>query len=470
MAKDKISDYSSTANSNTDIAGINIDEGCAPSGINDAIRTLMAQLKTWQSGGQDVYIHPAGSASAPSITANGDTNTGIFFPAADTVGITTGGTERARVDSAGNLGLGVTPFANSLSKGLDWVNGAGVFGNSNNAYWSANAYYDSAWKYKATAAAAFLGMESGSFRFNIAASGTAGNAITFTEAMRLDASGNFMVGTTTPLQTASNRGNITVNGSASSIFNMGVNGSVVAYLFASSTSATYEVAGTNTISASGANVIALNTNGSERARIDSSGNLLVGTTSANSRKVYVSGGVTANWLTTLEHTGANPYGLQIYYPNVTGGGGSFFFQGLDSGGSRVQIGGSGNIQNVNNSYGAISDIKLKENIVDASPKLADLMQVQVRNYNLIGDTTKQIGVVAQELESVFPAMIEETPDFETVTTTDEDGNEKVEQVATGTTTKSVKYSVFVPMLIKAIQEQQAIITALTARIEVLEQA
>ena len=68
MSKDKISDYSSTANSNTDIAGINIDEGCAPSGINDAIRTLMAQLKTWQSGGQDIYITPAGSASAPAVT------------------------------------------------------------------------------------------------------------------------------------------------------------------------------------------------------------------------------------------------------------------------------------------------------------------------------------------------------------------------------------------------------------------
>jgi hypothetical protein len=108
MSKDKISDYSTTANSNTDIGGINVDEGCAPSGINDAIRTLMAQLKTWQSGGQDVYIHPAGSASAPSITANGDTNTGIFFPAADTVGIATGGTERARVDSSGNLGVGTT--------------------------------------------------------------------------------------------------------------------------------------------------------------------------------------------------------------------------------------------------------------------------------------------------------------------------------------------------------------------------
>lgn len=71
------------------------------------------------------------------------------------------------------------------------------------------------------------------------------------------------------------------------------------------------------------------------------------------------------------------------------------------------------------------------------------MQVKVRNYNLIGQTTKQLGVVAQELETVFPAMVDETADRDT------EGNDL------GTTTKSVKYSVFVPMLIKAIQELKA---------------
>jgi hypothetical protein len=109
---------------------------------------------------------------------------------------------------------------------------------------------------------------------------------------------------------------------------------------------------------------------------------------------------------------------------------------------------NGNIQNINNSYGAISDVKLKENIVDATPKLDDLMKVKVRNYNLIGDTNKQIGVVAQELETVFAGMIDETDD------TDKEGN------ALGTKTKAVKYSVFVPMLIKAIQELNAKVTAL----------
>jgi hypothetical protein len=137
----------------------------------------------------------------------------------------------------------------------------------------------------------------------------------------------------------------------------------------------------------------------------------------------------------------------------------YHMQAFVSGSTEVfRIEASGNVKNTNNSYGALSDAKIKENIVDASPKLADLMQVKVRNYNLIGETTKQIGVVAQELETVFPSMVDENADR------DADGN------LLETTTKGVKYSVFVPMLIKAMQEQQAIIESLTARIEALEGA
>jgi hypothetical protein len=137
---------------------------------------------------------------------------------------------------------------------------------------------------------------------------------------------------------------------------------------------------------------------------------------------------------------------------------SYFFIGSTPGvGDKIYIYGNGNIQNTNGSYGAFSDIKLKENIVDATPKLADLMQVRVRNYNLKTDpSTKQIGVVAQELETVFPALIDESPDR------DAEGNDL------GTVTKSVKYSIFVPMLIKAIQEQQAIIVQLQADVAALK--
>jgi hypothetical protein len=120
------------------------------------------------------------------------------------------------------------------------------------------------------------------------------------------------------------------------------------------------------------------------------------------------------------------------------------------------VAANGNATNTNNSYGGISDIKLKENIVDATPKLDDLMQVKVRNYNLIGNTQKQIGVVAQELEQVFAGLVEETIDI------DAEGNDL------GTTTKSVKYSVFVPMLIKAVQELNAKVDAQALEIQALK--
>ena len=50
MPKDKVSEWSSTPANNTDIGGVNIAEGCAPSGINNAIRELMAQVKDMQAG------------------------------------------------------------------------------------------------------------------------------------------------------------------------------------------------------------------------------------------------------------------------------------------------------------------------------------------------------------------------------------------------------------------------------------
>ena len=72
MPKNKISQYSSTsagANLNTDIAGINIDEGCAPSNINNAIRTLMAQIRDLQSAESGDTI-PVGAGGTGSTTAS----------------------------------------------------------------------------------------------------------------------------------------------------------------------------------------------------------------------------------------------------------------------------------------------------------------------------------------------------------------------------------------------------------------
>ena len=115
----------------------------------------------------------------------------------------------------------------------------------------------------------------------------------------------------------------------------------------------------------------------------------------------------------------------------------------------------GDLRNKNNSYGQISDSRLKENITDATPKLDDVMKVKVKNFNFIGEDLKQIGVVAQELEEVFPGLVKEDKQ------PDVNGEE-------GGIYKSVKYSVLVPILLKAMQEQQDQIEDLKTRITQLE--
>jgi hypothetical protein len=71
MAKTKISEYDSTAGNNTDINSINIDEGCSPSGINNAIRALMSHLKNWQGGtsGDTLPVASGGTGSTSASTA-----------------------------------------------------------------------------------------------------------------------------------------------------------------------------------------------------------------------------------------------------------------------------------------------------------------------------------------------------------------------------------------------------------------
>jgi microcystin-dependent protein len=68
MAKNKISEFSATAANNTDIGGINISEGCAPSGINNAIRELMSQLKDQQSGTDSDNFTVGGNLSVTGTT------------------------------------------------------------------------------------------------------------------------------------------------------------------------------------------------------------------------------------------------------------------------------------------------------------------------------------------------------------------------------------------------------------------
>jgi hypothetical protein len=138
-----------------------------------------------------------GTASVPVFTRSTDTNTGIFFPAADTVAASTNGTERLRLDSSGNLGLGVTPSAWASGwKAVETQGGSLVAPTSGFIDVVQNAYYDGAWKYKNTAAASIYYQNAGAHYWTTAPSGTAGNAISFTQAMTLTSGGDLLVGVT----------------------------------------------------------------------------------------------------------------------------------------------------------------------------------------------------------------------------------------------------------------------------------
>lgn len=125
----------------------------------------------------------------------------------------------------------------------------------------------------------------------------------------------------------------------------------------------------------------------------------------------------------------------------------------------VAIYTNGNIQNTNNSYGQLSDIKLKTNIVDASSQWNDFKAFRFVNYNLISDPSlTQLGVIAQEIENVSPGLVYEVPEL--------DEND----VPTGVVTKGVKYSILYLKAAKALQEAMERIEQLEAKVAALENA
>ena len=342
---------------------------------NEGVVVIWNEAAAALGNAATIYLGPKGSGTNGSTIIAGGAIAGVSESNSTNNGALTfatnggsGNGERMRLDSSGNLGLGVTPSGwGSGSKalqigvafGLRSTTSAGyeMYGNAynngtNDIYLSSNY----ATKYQTY---------NGQHLFFTAASGTAGNAISFTQAMTLDASGNLGVGTTSP----------SAFGKLASV-------------------------------QSGNNV-----------------NLRVENGSASFAEKNI-------WSTLTG--GSNTNTTAIHYAAYTGSGNVFY------------VYGNGNVQNTNNSYGAISDKRLKENIVDATPKLNDLLKVRIRNFNFKNEQThKQIGVVAQELEEVFPSMIEENADG----------------------LKGVKYSVFIPILVKAIQELHQEIETLKAKVK-----
>jgi hypothetical protein len=141
-------------------------------------------------------VAAAGTALLPSITTTGDLNTGMWFPAADTIAFSEGGVEALRIDSSGSVGIGVVPDAWSGTGAAIQLEGTGHLATANQyAYIGSNYYYNDGWKYTTSSTAAQYRQDSGTHQWLTAASGSADAAITWSESMRIDSSGGLI---TTP--------------------------------------------------------------------------------------------------------------------------------------------------------------------------------------------------------------------------------------------------------------------------------
>jgi hypothetical protein len=289
-------------------------------------------------------IGPDGSASTPAIQGS-DNNTGMFFPAADTIAFAEGGVEVMRIDSSGNMGIGTS----SPLSVLDVVVGA------SGARRLLVNYDDSVITVKG-------------------ASNTAAP-----ETLRLVAD------------------NIR--------FNTGTTGS-----------------------------------GSERARIDSSGNFLVGKTSTIG---------SARFVVEQDTAVANPMAVSNPRSSAATDYAILFYRNASLVGS-IQTSLSAT------SYVTSSDYRLKHDIQPMTGALAKVAALKPVIYKWNIDDSESQGFIAHELQEVVPECVTGEKDA-----VDADGNPQYQGIDT---------SFLVATLTAAIQEQQALITSLTARIAALEGA
>jgi hypothetical protein len=279
------------------------------------------------------------------------------------LGFIVNNTTQMILDTSGNLGLGVTPSASSTTgsgRAIQFPNGFSVFGQATggDAFIASNAYNSAANTYTYVASSLGAGRyqsDFGTHRWFTAPSGTAGNAISFTQAATLTAAGDYLVGTTT------SRGRLTSESP------------------------------TNTTPA----LYAYNTSA-------------------------VSGSYSAVFALGANNNNTSSFFLNCTEPGVA---------------NRFAIYGNG-------TYATLSDRRIKKNIeTTREGYLDDVMRLRVVKYNWVSQEdgeAKELGVIAQELEQVFPGLIQES---------------KAE--GADTTYKQIKSSVIPFILLKAIQELKA---------------
>ena len=400
---------------------------------------------------------------------NSSTPRGLEFGSAGTI--------NAILDISGNLGLGVVPSAWHVAyKSFDFGSIGGLGSEGTSVQLVLNGYYNTGWKYKQTAAATRYEQFAGGHTWHNSPSGTAGQPITFNQAMTLDASGNLGLGVTPSAW----------SGIVSKVLEF-QNGCAIgaqsnAYSLHLLRNAYFDGSGWKYKNSAAAVRFSLNDDGgsggfswytspsgiagatisfTQAMTLDASGNFLVGTTSAaiqNNNSIilnYAGGNVVQNHVST-QASGAN---YTIFGYNTT------------TIGSVTQTGTTAV------AYNTTSDHRLKTNVRDANA--ARFMDVQFRDFEWT-DGRHDCGVIAHELQAVYPDLVlgaKDATEVRTIEITpavpavlDAEGVEVTPAVAAVTEDQTfpvyqqVNYMGLIGRMGTVIQQQQRAIDALSARL------
>lgn len=377
-----------------------------------------------------------GTATATKLIPTGSsaTGNGLYLPAANSVGLSTNGTNAVYINSTQNVGIGTS----SPSSKLD-VRG--------NASFTGNATLRQTANFGNTGGDFYVGVESSAggavFGGSSAYAGIVGTnnatslqlATNGTIKATIDSSGNLGIGTTSP----SSYGKLaTVATAASTAFYAGSSTQGVYISNSTGTDVVYNSSGNN------AGTHVWQTGNVERARIDSSHNFLVGTTSTSPSASNVNGfAVISSGYISLTGDGTSAIDC-----NRTNDG---IIQAFRRSGTLV---GSVSVTTTATAYNTSSDYRLKNTIALMTNALAKVALLKPCTYKWNADGSDGQGFIAHELAEVVPQCVTGEKDA-----VNEDGSIKSQGIDT---------SFLVATLTAAMQEQQALITSLTARIEALE--
>jgi hypothetical protein len=271
------------------------------------------------------------------------------------------------------------------------------------------------------------------------------NNTTYVERMRITSAGNVGIGTTSPNLTATNRTTVDINGTTESLLAFSNGGTSRGYIYHTATDNIIWAEGARNMQfgIAGAGFMGFGTNNTERMRITSGGNVMIGTTTSNSYKFTVNGIVAALGsecsLLFQNRTSTNTY---EWYATS----GTIFVYSSSSASNILSINGS------NGAYTALSDVNKKKDFEQSSIGLNEVLQLKPTLYRMKTDdesSSKELGFIAQEVNEFIPQAYVETGE----------GDKKF---------IGLNQMPIIAALTKAIQELSADLTSAKQEIELLK--